>query len=78
MRALVCREFGPPEALEAGELPEPEAKADEVLIQVEAAAASFADSLMIRDLHQTNTRCPSPRGWKLQAKSSAWARMLAV
>ena len=65
MRALVCREFGPPEALEAGELPEPEAKADEVLIQVEAAAASFADSLMIRDLHQNKHTLPFAPGMEL-------------
>ena len=65
MRALVCREFGPPEALEVGELPEPEAKADEVLIQVEAAAASFADSLMIRDLHQNKHTLPFAPGMEV-------------
>ncbi len=52
MRALVCREFGPPETLNVGELPEPELKPGEVLIDVAAAGISFADTLMIRDLHQ--------------------------
>ena len=62
MRALVCQEFGPPEQLTLGDLPEPEPKAGEVLINVEAAGVSFADTLMIRDLHQNKHTLPFAAG----------------
>lgn len=62
MRALVCQEFGPPEQLTLGDLPEPEPKAGEVLIDVEAAGVSFADTLMIRDLHQNKHALPFAAG----------------
>lgn len=65
MRALVCQEFGPPEQLMLGDLPEPEPKAGEVLINVEAAGVSFADTLMIRDLHQNKHALPFAAGMEV-------------
>lgn len=65
MRALVCQEFGPPEQLTLGDLPEPEPKAGEVLINVEAAGVSFADTLMIRDLHQNKHALPFAAGMEV-------------
>jgi NADPH2:quinone reductase len=65
MRALVCQEFGPPEQLMLGDLPEPEPKAGEVLINVEAAGVSFADGLMIRDLHQNKHALPFAAGMEV-------------
>ena len=65
MRALVCQEFGPPEQLVPGQLPEPEPKAGEVLIDVEAAGVSFADTLMIRDLHQNKHALPFAAGMEV-------------
>lgn len=71
MRALVCREFGPPEALAVGELPEPKPSAGEVLIDVEAAGISFADTLMIRDLHQNKHALPFAAGMEVAGTIAA-------
>ena len=68
MRAVVCRAFGPPEELETGELPAPEPGPGEVAIQVEAAGVSFADTLMIRDLHQNKHKLPFAPGMEVAGR----------
>ena len=68
MRAVVCRAFGPPEELEAGELPVPASGAGEVVIRVEAAGVSFADTLMIRDLHQNKHELPFAPGMEVAGR----------
>jgi len=54
VRALVCRRYGPPEDLELAELPAPAPGPDEVLVQVRAAAANFADALLIANAYQVS------------------------
>jgi len=71
MRALVCNEFGPPEQLALGELPEPVPAKGEVLIAVGAAGASFADSLMIRNLHQNKHSLPFAPGMEVAGRVEA-------
>jgi NADPH2:quinone reductase len=44
MRAIVVKQFGGPEALEVGELPDPQPSADEVLVRVRAAGVNPVDS----------------------------------
>ena len=68
MRAVVCRAFGPPEELEYGELPAPEPGPGEVAIRVEAAGVSFADTLMIRDLHQNKHELPFAPGMEVAGR----------
>lgn len=48
MRAIVLREFGPPERLEPAELPDPAAGFDEVLVDVdvELTNITFVDTLI--------------------------------
>jgi len=65
MRAIVCSEFGPPENLREGNLPEPKIGKVEVLIDVKAAGVSFADTLMIRDLHQNKHAVPFAPGMEV-------------
>ena len=43
MRAMVVRRYGPPEVLEAREMPDPQPKPGEVLIRVKAIGVNFAD-----------------------------------
>ena len=71
MRALICEAFGPPEGLVTGDLPEPAPKAGEVLIDVAAAAVSFADTLMIRDLHQNKHVLPFAAGMEVAGRIAA-------
>ena len=71
MRALVCDRFGPPETLVLGELPTPLPGKGEVLIDVAAAGVSFADTLMIRDLHQNKHSLPFAPGMEVAGRIAA-------
>ena len=71
MKALVCQGFGPPEELRLGELPSPTPAKGEVLITVAAAGVSFADTLMIRDLHQNKHTLPFAAGMEVAGRIAA-------
>jgi NADPH:quinone reductase len=58
MRAIVCRQWGPPEALELAELPSPRPAAGEVLVSVRAAGVNFPDALMVQGKHQIKPPLP--------------------
>jgi NADPH:quinone reductase len=65
MRAIVCRRYGPPEDLEVAELPDPAPGTGEVLIKVHAAAANFADALLIANAYQVSMDLPFVPGSEL-------------
>jgi NADPH:quinone reductase len=65
MRALVCRRYGTPEDLELAELPDPAPGPGEVLIEVHAAAANFADVLLIANAYQVSLELPFVPGSEL-------------
>jgi NADPH2:quinone reductase len=65
MRALVCRRYGTPEDLELAELADPVPAAGEVLIKVRAAAANFADALLIANAYQVSIELPFVPGSEL-------------
>jgi len=58
MKALVCREYGAPEALVLEEMPDPVAEAGEVLVDVAAAGMNFPDVLSIAGKYQIKTPPP--------------------
>ncbi|CAD0186703.1 Quinone oxidoreductase 1 [Ruegeria sp. THAF57] len=58
MRAVLCSKFEGADALELGEAPEPVPAADEVLIEVHAAAVSFMDKLMAEGGYQLRPELP--------------------
>ena len=58
MKAVVCREFGPPENLVVEDVDEPVAGPGQLLIDVEAAAVTFPDTLMLEDKYQFKTGLP--------------------
>lgn len=58
MRALVCREYGPPEALEIQTLDDPSPGDGEVLVDVSAAGINFPDVLSIAGQYQVKTPVP--------------------
>jgi NADPH2:quinone reductase len=63
MRAVVCKEFGPPSALVVEDVPDPEAKAGQVVVDVHACAVNFPDVLIIQDKYQFKPGLPfSPGG----------------
>jgi NADPH2:quinone reductase len=58
MRAVVCKQFGPPEKLVIEEVAAPTPGPGEVLIDVQAAAVTFPDCLMIEDKYQFKAQPP--------------------
>lgn len=63
MRAVVCREFGPPSSLVVEDVPEPEAGPGQVVLDVHACAVNFPDVLIIQDKYQFKPGLPfSPGG----------------
>jgi len=58
MRAVVCKQFGPPESLVVEELDEPTAGEGQVVIDVRAAAVTFPDTLIIEDKYQFKATPP--------------------
>ena len=58
MRALMCREFGPPENLVVEEVDDPQPGAGEVLVQIRAAALNFPDVLVVGGEYQLRTPPP--------------------
>jgi NADPH2:quinone reductase len=58
MRAVVCREFGPPEKLVIETIEDPVPGEGEVVVDVRAAAITFPDTLMIEDRYQFKATPP--------------------
>lgn len=58
MKAIVCKQFGPPEDLVLEEVPDPEVGANQVLIAVKAAGITYPDTLVIEDRYQFKAAPP--------------------
>ena len=52
MKAVVCKAFGPPENLVVEEVDDPVAGPGQLLVDVQAAAVTFPDTLMLEDKYQ--------------------------
>jgi len=63
MRAVVCKEFGPPESLVVDEVLSPELGPGQVRIGVDACGINFPDTLIIENKYQFKPSLPfSPGG----------------
>ena len=62
MRAVICREFGPVDQLELGELPDPVPGPGEVVIDVSVAAINFPDTLIVEGKYQDRPELPFSPG----------------
>ncbi len=58
MKAIVCKEFGPPEKLVLEEVPEPTPGEGELVIESHASTVTFPDALMIEDKYQFKAPLP--------------------
>ena len=62
MKAVVCRQFGPPESLVVEELPSPRPGAGEVVVSMKAASVNFPDVLIIQNKYQFKPPLPFSPG----------------
>ena len=65
MKAVVCRQFGPPETLALEELPSPVPGEGEVVVSVKAASVNFPDVLIIQNKYQFKPPLPFSPGSEL-------------
>ena len=65
MKAVLCKQFGPPESLVIEELPSPKAGAGEVVLSVKAASVNFPDFLIIQNKYQFKPPLPFSPGSEL-------------
>ncbi len=71
MRAVVCKEFGPPENLVVEEMADPVPADDQLLVEVKAAAVTFPDTLMLEDKYQFKAPPPYVPGGEVAGVVSA-------
>ena len=62
MKAVVCRAFDGPDALQFGEMPDPQPGPGELLVDVHAAAVTFMDVLMVSGKYQMKPALPFAPG----------------
>jgi NADPH:quinone reductase len=65
MKAVLCKQYGPPESLTIEELPSPKAGAGEVVVSVKAASVNFPDVLIIQNKYQFKPPLPFSPGSEL-------------
>ena len=65
MRAVLCKEYGPPESLVVEDIPSPVAGPGEVVISVNAASVNFPDVLIIQNKYQFKPPLPFSPGSEL-------------
>ena len=71
MKAVLCKAFGPPEALVLENVPAPEPASDEVLLDVHACALNFPDVLMIQGKYQSQPPMPFAPGGEVAGTVAA-------
>ena len=65
MKAVLCKQFGPPDSLVIEELPSPRAGPGEVVLSVKAASLNFPDVLIIQNKYQFKPPLPFSPGSEL-------------
>lgn len=68
MKAIICDQFGLPETLSYGELPDPKPAKNQLLIQVEACGVNFPDVLIIQNKYQFKPELPFSPGGEVAGK----------
>jgi NADPH2:quinone reductase len=71
MRAVLCKEFGPPESLVLEEVPDPVPGDREVVVDVKACAINFPDVLIIQNQYQFKPPLPFSPGAEIAGAVSS-------
>ena len=62
MQALICRNWGDIDTLELGEMPSPVPGSGQVLLDIVATSANYADAIMVAGNYQTKPELPFAPG----------------
>src|SRR5207244_11199162 len=65
MKAVVCKQYGPPESLSFDDLPSPRPGGGDVVVSVRAASVNFPDVLIIQNKYQFKPPLPFSPGSEL-------------
>src|SRR5947207_10469549 len=65
VKAVLCKQYGPPETLVVEELPSPRAGPGEAVVSVKAASLNFPDVLIIQNKYQFKPPLPFSPGSEL-------------
>jgi NADPH2:quinone reductase len=71
MRAVLCEQFGPPETLVVKEVPDPEPRDGQVVVDVAGCGVNFPDVLLIEDKYQFKPELPFSPGGEIAGTVSA-------
>src|SRR5215472_2785036 len=71
MRQIWITKIGPPEVFEVKEAPDPEPKAGELRIRVEASGVNFADVMGRLGLYPDPPKVPVVRGYEVAGRADA-------
>ncbi len=71
MRAVVCKEFGPPESLVVENVADPEPGPGQVVVDVAAAGVNFPDVLIIQNKYQFKPPLPFTPGGEISGTIAA-------
>ncbi len=71
MRAVVCRELGPPSSLEVAEVDPPEVRPGGVIVDVEAAGVNYVDALFVQGRYQIKPALPFTPGSEIAGTVSS-------
>ncbi|MCM2562532.1 NADPH:quinone oxidoreductase family protein [Lutimaribacter sp. EGI FJ00015] len=58
MKAIICNDFASLDQLEYGDMPDPQASGDQVVIRVEAAGVNYPDGLLVQGKYQSRPDRP--------------------
>lgn len=78
MRAVQIKEFGGPEVLQVVDLPDPEAGADEVIVEVARAGMNFADTHQRQNDYLAKAELPLIPGGEISGRTPDGRRVAAM
>lgn len=68
MKAILCEQFGEPDQLKIREIPDPQVKENQVLLEVKACGVNFPDLLMLQNKYQFKPELPFTPGGEVAGK----------